>query len=329
MFRIQHFLCIFLAVALAGCGSGSDKPDTGTLSVGITDAPVDDITELWISFVGITAKPQNGEQISWTFNDVPRDINLLALQDGLSDSLLSNETVPAGPYNWIRIDINPEIGSSYAILETNGQSIDVEVDVPSDRLRFVSGFTITQGQNYRLMIDWDIHRSMSIPVGQQIEDVQVAHLRPAWRVTDLAAFATISGSIATGLVEDDRGEESDQKNCAEATAPEGDKVYLYDLMDHETGVFDDIFVSETSEEGPIATAPVYWNADTSRYEYQIHYVDARDPDVAGDPQHNYTLAFTCQGKDDLPNSQDSITFLSFVDVVDLVDQQDVLDADFE
>lgn len=328
MLRTHLFVFAISAFLLAGCsgGSDSDNSGTGTLTVGITDAPVDDVTELWVSFVGITAKPQNGEQISWTFDDMPRNINLLSLQGGVSENLMSNETVPAGAYNWIKIDINPEVGSSYAVLETNGQTIDVIVDVPSDRLRFVNGFTITQGQNFRLMIDWDIHRSLSIPVGQQIEDQQVAHLRPAWRVTDLASFATISGSVATGLVEDDRGE--GQKNCTETTPPYSDKVYLYDLMDHETGVFDDIFVSETLSEGPIATAGVNWNADTSSYEYQIHYVDARDPDILDDPQHDYTLAFTCQGGNDLANSQDEIEFLSFVDVVDLVNQQDTT-ANFE
>jgi len=328
MMRIRNLFFLLAATLLAACsGGGSDEPGTGTLTVGITDAPVDDVTELWVSFVGITAKPQNGEQISWTFDDEPRTIDLLALQGGLSENLISNQTVPAGRYNWIRVDINPEIGSSFAELESNGQILDVIVDVPSDRLRFVSGFTITQGQNFRLMIDWDIHRSLSIPLGQQIEDQQVAHLRPAWRVTDMASFATISGSVATGLVEDDRGE--GLKNCTETTLPYGDKVYLYDLMDHETGMFDDIFVSETLQEGPIATAEVNWNADTSSYEYQIHYVDARDPtDPEDTEERDYTLAFTCQAGDDLSNSQDEIEFLSFVDVLNLVNQQDRT-ADFE
>lgn len=76
----------FLSVlGLAACDSGGD--DTGSVSVGVTDAPVDGATNVWVEFTGVTLKHKHegkGE-ISFDFT-TPRVIDLLALQGDASET---------------------------------------------------------------------------------------------------------------------------------------------------------------------------------------------------------------------------------------------------
>ena len=63
-------------VTLTGCGGSSDQ---GSVSVGITDAPVDVAQEVWVQATGIAFKPQGGApEIVEDFS--PRAINLLRYQ---------------------------------------------------------------------------------------------------------------------------------------------------------------------------------------------------------------------------------------------------------
>jgi hypothetical protein len=318
----RPLLFALLAACLTACGGGSNSSDTGTVTVGLTDAPVDEVLKLDVSFVGITAKPQNGKQISWTF-DSPRAVDLLSLREGESEILLDNEEVPAGPYNWIRLDIDTEPGSSYAMLESNGQHLDLDVRVPSGGLRFVSGFVVTADQMTGFMIDWDVRRSLSLPTG-----LDVAQLRPAWRVTDMATYASIGGTVADALVKDNP-DTCDPVDPNDTNSLQGKVVYLYPREDGQDVAYDDIYVTDTADEGPMATTPVVWNADMTGYEYRFDYLPARDPNDPESQVRNYALAFTCQGASDEPGVQnDDMVFRSYVDVDDLVDGQDQLDANF-
>jgi len=52
------------ATLLAACGGeddGSATPKTGTLKVGITDAPVDFADQVVVQFSGVELKPRDGE----------------------------------------------------------------------------------------------------------------------------------------------------------------------------------------------------------------------------------------------------------------------------
>ena len=306
MLRSRSFLYLGLVATLAACGGGSsDGPRTGSLSVGITDAPVDDVYDLAISITGITVKPQNGDQISFTF-DPAREIHLLDLTDGVTEMLLVNEPIPAGAYNWIRFDVDET--NSYVMPDEGGM---LPLRIPSDKLRFVSGLTITVNRLTSFVVDWDVRKGLTDPVGQE-----GYLLRPAFRVTDTNEYATIAGTVADRLVEDDL--ETDGCSPYDPEALEGSVVYLYNLMPLE-GDFDDIFMSDTIEEGPIATTQVNWDGDMTFYQYRIDYVSPGD----------YTLAYTCQGLSDTPDGQEDIEFRSFVDVTIVSPEpQDVLDADF-
>ena len=68
--------------ALAGCGGGGSdgmQSKTGTLRLGITDAPVDQADAVVVQFTGVELKPMGGAAFSRDF-PTPKTLDLLALQ---------------------------------------------------------------------------------------------------------------------------------------------------------------------------------------------------------------------------------------------------------
>ena len=95
-----------VALALTACGDGgvSLVPTTSTggrLTLKITDAPVDDATEVVIVFTGIELQPANGDPITISL-PTPRSIDLLQFRNGVATNLVEGVAVPAGNYSWLR-----------------------------------------------------------------------------------------------------------------------------------------------------------------------------------------------------------------------------------
>ncbi|OOZ38824.1 hypothetical protein BOW53_14045 [Solemya pervernicosa gill symbiont] len=109
-YKLATLAATFSMLLLTGCNSGSSSGNSaaaGSMTLGITDAPVDGAESVIIEFTGVEIQPESGELISITY-DAPRSIDLLALQGGLRDLLLDGESLPAGQYSWIRLMINAE-----------------------------------------------------------------------------------------------------------------------------------------------------------------------------------------------------------------------------
>lgn len=74
-----------LAGALAACGgSGSDggsTGQTGTVSVGLTDAPVDHAEAVNIEVTALVLKHQDGSPVRYEL-EIPEPVNLLDYQNG-------------------------------------------------------------------------------------------------------------------------------------------------------------------------------------------------------------------------------------------------------
>lgn len=292
----KYVVLLVVGLSLAACGgggsSGNDAAATGTLNIAITDAAVDSVAEVWVEFTGVELKPASGDMIVVDFA-VPNSINLLDLQNGKTEALLQNETVPAGPYNWIRLGVNAEFDNvfdSYAILDDGSQ---VELRVPSgsqNGLKLVSGFTVTANQSTNIVLDWDLRKALSDPQGQP-----GLHLRPALRVTDMAVFGTLTGQVDPALVTADtctNGELNDTGNA----------VYLYDGE-----VLDPSDIQGVASD-PIVTANVAQNL-TGDYVFEISYLSIG----------TYTVAFTCQAAGDDPEAPDVIDFGAVVTDVTIAD----------
>jgi len=270
----------FFGLAACGGSGGDDAEKTGFVAIGITDAPVDMVSAVVVEFSGVTLKPSSGDEIVITF-DTAKSFDLLTLTGGLTAELLQETEVPVGSYNWVRLAVNAEFDNvfdSYAMTPT-GQ---VELRVPSGMnsgLKLVSGFTVTQNQSTNLVIDWDLRKALSDPLGQP-----GLHLRPALRVTDLASYGTLKGTVAEGLVIDE--------SCANDLAMDtGNAVYIYSGMVEVPGDIGDALTE------PFLTATVSQNTD-GIYVYQVDFLSVGE----------YTAAFTCQASDDFPEVDDDIVF---------------------
>lgn len=267
------FASIF-AFLLFGCGGGggsSIDATTGSLTIDLTDAPIDDVFEVNIEITGVTVKPAGGPAIDFDYAS-PVTVNLLSLQDGDVFSLLDDEVVEAGAYNWIELHVNAELDGvfdSFVVESENGGM--VELRVPSGSTRFVSGFTVTAGQNNSFALDWDVRRGLTNPVGQD-----GWKLNPAFRIIDMTEFGSLSGQVADALALD--------ASCTSDGEGNGNSVYVFAGSD---AVPDDLDGTDDA----VTSASVRVDGDMAgAYTYNVPFLD---PGA-------YTVAFTCQGLDDDP-----------------------------
>jgi len=274
------------AALIAGCGgggggSGTTEPATGLLSIAITDAPVDLVSVVNVQFTGVTLKPESGDEIQIGF-DAPKNFDLLTLTGGLTAELLSDTEVPTGKYNWVQLAVNAEFDTVFDSYAMTSMGEEFELRVPSgsqNGLKLVSGFTVTEIQSTHLVIDWDLRKALSDPIGQP-----GWHLRPALRVTDMALFGTLNGTVAEALVTD--------ASCSnDLVAQTGNAVYIYNGMTDTPGDIADA-VSD-----PFTTATVTQD-ETGAYTYEVNYLSVGD----------YIAAFTCQANDDISDTDDDIVF---------------------
>lgn len=300
--RTTAYVTLFLAtgaIGACGGGGGSDAPANnanslpanGSLSVAITDAPVDNVAAVAVEFAGITVKPSDGEAIAFEFAQ-PVTIDLAALTGETSAMLLDEQSLPAGDYDWLRLDVNADCD---AFIDSYVDTIDgarIELEVPSARgVQLSGGFTVTAASDTSFVIDWDLRKALVAPNGSSCYK-----LRPSLRVVDMTAYGVIQGSVAAGLVEAD--------NCsADPNTLAGNAVYVFSGSDVTP---DDI---DGQEPDPLLTTNVLYEVDTATYRYTAAFL----------PPGDYTAAFTCQGRDDrvpddtpAADSSDDIVFGSSV-----------------
>lgn len=269
-----------LLLALSACGGGGGGGSgSGTLSLNITDAPVDSADAVWIEFTGIEIKPADGSSITIDYA-APKQLNLLALTDGVSDTLLDGETLPAGQYNWIRLKVNAEEDSVYdSWIQIGG--LQYELRVPSGAqtgLKLNRPFTIPEGGAASFTIDFDLRKSVHERSGN------VYMLRPTLRIVDSNASGSITGTVDTSMI------------AAECAA--GDKAAVY-LFAGAGQTPDDIDGSGD----PVATGSLDWEAGD--YDYRIAFLEAG----------TYTITFTCDAGSDDPTADDAgVTFTGTTDV---------------
>lgn len=191
--RIMSLAALVLGTAALGaCGGGSDAPSgSGTLSVNMADTPVDNATSVVVDFTGLELHNTNGTMVNITFPSA-KQIDLLKLQNGVTGALTQGESVPAGSYDWMRLDVlaNKDTqGQSYITLATGGE---YPLYIPSGSqtgLKLVSPFTVAQGSTTQLIIDFNLRQSITSADGQNYK------LVPALRLENQLQVGTIAANV--------------------------------------------------------------------------------------------------------------------------------------
>ncbi|KPP99204.1 DUF4382 domain-containing protein [Marinobacter sp. HL-58] len=260
---MNHSLKVFtvtaLASALAACGGGGsgDGDSTGTASFDLTDAAVDSVQAVNITVVGVELQPADGERISFDVeNPDLENINLLDLQNGSVEALLSDQELPAGEYEWIRLKLGDQ--STFTVIDDNGGTNDLFVPSGDQRGLQTSGFVVPAGGTVNFTIDFDVRKSLVNPPG-----LNSYLLKPVLRLVDNAEVGTIKGTIGQTLL----------STCEDANSYAGG-VYIYEGSDVTP---DDL----GSENEPLVVAPV--DTESGDYDYTAAFLPAGD----------YTVAYTC------------------------------------
>jgi hypothetical protein len=275
-------LCVVLAAIctalLVGCGGGGDSgaATTGKLSLGVTDAPVDDATAVVVKFTAIELKPESGEAFTITLDPAP-SIDLLALAGGSSRELLSERDVPAGRYTWVRlhIDAQQDTPVSYIDLE-DGRRFPLRVPSGSESgLKLIRGFTVAAGSVSKFTIDFDLRKSVIAPPGQAPDYI----LKPVLRIVDNLRVGTLAGTVAAAWV------------------PSGCTPLVY-LFAGANVVPDDLDAAADPDVDPFISVPVNLDAASGEFRFRIAFLEAGD----------YTAAFTCDGALDTPEGEEVLVF---------------------
>ncbi len=262
---------------VAACGSVSDDDGIGSLTLRVTDAPVDTAQAVVVEFTGVTVQPAAGERLEFDFAQ-PRSIDLLALSGGDSQVLLA-EPLRAGQYSWVRLKVRDGDLSTPGSPRGSYLTVDGEhhaLRIPSgdqSGLQLNRPFEVPAGVALDFTIDFDLRRSVHLPPGQG----EAYLLRPTLRIVESARTGSIAGTVAGSLVADPA--------CLPA-------VYVF----QGTGIQpDDV---DGAEPEPLTSALVMRNLLTQQWEYTAAFL------VPG----AYTVALTCQAGADAPGADDPLTF---------------------
>lgn len=261
-----------LATTLAACGGDSNTAATGTVSIGLTDAPVDHVTEVNIVVTGVELKPETGSSVQFVLEE-PADINLLDLQGGQVLALVTTEEVPAGNYSWMRLKLGDQ--SLFSVTEVTGGIEGLRVPSGDQRGLQTSGFVVPAGGEASFTIDFDVRKSLIYPPGQN-----QYLLRPTLRLVDNAEVGTLTGTVDPTLV---------AAACSEAgnnPSTFAGAVYVYSGDNAETGDLG-------SDNEPLTVAPI----STSTFGFIATFL----------PQGSYTIAYTCDS-DDPEEADEELTF---------------------
>lgn len=286
--KIQFFnflSILFISIGMTACGGGNVQ-GTGTLEIGITDAPVDSAEAVVIHFTEATLHGPDGNTIVPVIDPVTdqpgRSIDLLQLQGGMWTGLFTNE-VTAGDYSWIRLTL--DLTQSY--IQISGQQYALRcTSCENNGYRLNRSFNVATDGTMALMLDFDLRKSITDP-SSSLDYI----LRPTVRVVETAASGEITGEIDSTLIADLGG----FTGCS---------VYAFAGND---ALLDDVYIPidmaiPAEQNNPVSTAKVVF--ENNIYQYTLSFLPAGD----------YTVALTCDADMDSAATDDTLAFSDPVNV---------------
>lgn len=310
-----------LALVVSGCGGGGggDEPGRGTLSIAVTDAPVDDAAAVVVAMTEFELKPAGGEAFRVPVAGAPRALDLTDFTDGASATVIDGEDVPAGDYEWMRIYFDES--ASFIQLESDGAMYPLVIPSGDQTgFKLVSGFTVPVNDSVTYMLDFDVRKSVTEPPGQAGPngEPRVFILKPAVRIMNVADTGAVEGVIDASLVD------LNNERCLAAEPPlTGNAVYVFEGPD---AALDDV-ADEDSDgvDGPLTSDVVEMNETTGEFEYHLMFL------LPGP----YTIAFTCSamadgaGDDDYPPAGSGFDFDATINVEVVSDEVKTCDIPSE
>lgn len=315
--KLQSLLLLIITVwILSGCSSSESDiieeeesdGNSGSLTIYLTDAPIDDAKSVNIVFTGMLIQPadddENDEVEPETIRidfEAAQTLDLLQLQGANSMLLLDGIALPAGQYDWIRLLVNAQSNTLDSTIIFEGETDAAEDDeifslfIPSgdeSGLKLNRPFAVSANGNASFTIDFDLRKSIKRRQGNNYR------MRPTLRIVDNLAIGHINGEIAADLIADPA--------CANGLFG----VYIYT---GEPAILDDI--GSAAEPLTAAAVSLVESEAGLTGEYEVGFLEPGD----------YTVGLTCQANLDDPEVDDNITFLQSKVVVVSADNMSTVD----
>jgi hypothetical protein len=335
VFLVATLVALVTPILLIGCGEseggsnftlgagGNNANQTGSVSFGIADAPVDDVKEVVIAVDKITLKKSGRDDVvidrftSTDLNLLDVDsfqIDLLQYQGGNQAIIIDDLELPAGSYTDLILSIlDEDLNQSYVVELDDSQKI---IKVPSDTLK-LGGFTVAAEGVQTFTIEFNLRQAMTYRPGPDQYNLKPRGIR----LQDNEGDRKISGSVDSSLFDT-------ETDCNSKTDPTlGNMVYLYEGHDLNVDNLADVYDADddnltttipTAAIAPFAVTAVA-EAGVGQWRYEFAFLPAGD----------YTLAFSCDAADDDPVQYDGLSLpLPSDQLVELTTVASNIDCDF-
>src|SRR5690554_1944891 len=186
-------------VACGGSGGSSSSGETGSVSVGLTDAPTMELSSVNIAFNAIRLKPADGDWLEFNLDETGV-VDLLTLQGGVTEPLITNEEVPAGVYNEIRLIIDTD--SSTVTTPDGGTGTLAVPSGEQSGLKLKGNFVVAADSSNNFTIDFDVRKSIVNPPGNELSDYI---LKLVLRLVDNLEVGAIEGTVDYAGIVQTRG----------------------------------------------------------------------------------------------------------------------------
>ena len=273
----------------SGGAEGQSQPK---FSLRITDAPVDDVVKVVLTFTAVDMRTENdSDSVKFTYKNT-QEIDLMSLQGTKTASLLDKVPLVSNEYKEIRLLVDDASMANFVEFENGGVQ---ELKIPggsSSGLKIKGDVSVSSNRDSAFTIDFDLRQSL-VTAGNSGKVL----LKPVVRLIDDSDMGHISGSVDSSLLVD--------AGCSDSNVDTFNSVYVYSGHDVIPG---DINQSSEKSNAPISTSIIKYDSDSDKYLYEAAFLPAGD----------YTLALTCNADAENLEADDDLKFFSIKNVVVLV-----------
>lgn len=250
------------ALLLAGC-QGKVTLDLAT------DAPADrNIQQVNATLAGLEFRKDDGSTETLSFND-GQPVNLFDYLDGNTFRMFTDEDLPDGTYNGVRLTFDDNPADDPQVVDADGNSFPLTI-AAGDYVDLDFTFQEDESSDDAFTLTLDLRESL---IFDDTDDEYT--LQPHLRSIESGRSGQVTGIVNI--------------TCpAGSTLVQGGAVYLFAGQDVEPDDRDGAGVE------PYATTDVYATTD-GQSAYALRFLPAGD----------YTIAITCDGDQESPDTDDS------------------------
>ena len=285
-------------------GGAGDAPDTGAISgltLRLTDAKVNSLEEVWVTFTQVTFQPADGRERFTHVFDEPISVELTQLAGGGEVMLLDEYPLEPGDYQWLRLGVlsgEAHVDDTYVVEDLSQGGLFFPLQCPSCA-KEESGLKLLWPKDSTwetegwadFTIDFDVRRSITLAKPNAGPNKKYI-LKPVLKIlsTELASTYIHGAVIDAGMTDPTLRED-----CV-VYVFEGDSPSVapddYCSLDFEGAECD-----EVRGDTALTTANVDLDIGTGDYVYRTMFL------YPG----TYTVALTCD--QDAPDTEENPTFI--------------------